>query len=75
MFQNTDDARIAGYRPLIPPAILSEELPLTEGASNTVANARQAASAIVRGDDDRLLVVTGPCSIHDPKAGLDAECG
>ena len=71
MFQNTDDARIAGYRPLIPPAILSEELPLTEGASNTVASARQAASAIVQGKDDRLLVVTGPCSIHDPKAGLE----
>ncbi len=71
MFQNTDDARIAGYRPLIPPAILTEELPLSEQASNTVASARQAAAAIVRGADDRLLVVVGPCSIHDPKAALE----
>ena len=71
MFHSTDDERIAGYRPLISPAILMEELPLSETASNTVAQARRAAEAIVRGDDDRLLVVTGPCSIHDPKAALE----
>ena len=71
MFQITDDERIAGYRPLLPPAILMEELPITEQASNTIANARRAAEAIVRGEDDRLLVVVGPCSIHDPKAALE----
>ena len=71
MFHSTDDERIAGYRPLISPAILMEELPLSETASNTVSQARKAAEAIVRGDDDRLLVVTGPCSIHDPKAALE----
>lgn len=71
MFQTTDDERIAGYRPLLPPAILTEELPITEQASNTVAAARKAAAAIVTGADDRLLVVTGPCSIHDPKAALE----
>ena len=71
MFHSTDDERIAGYRPLISPAILMEELPLAETASNTVNEARRAAEAIVRGDDDRLLVVTGPCSIHDPKAALE----
>jgi len=71
MFQITDDERIAAYRPLIPPVILMEELPLTEQASNTVASARREAEAIVRGEDDRLLVVTGPCSIHDPKAALE----
>ncbi len=71
MFQITDDARIAGYRPLLPPAILTEELPLTEHATNTVARARQATERIIRGDDDRLLVVVGPCSIHDPKAALE----
>ena len=71
MFQTTDDERIQGYRPLIPPAILMEELPISEHASNTVANARKTAEAIVRGEDDRLLVVTGPCSIHDPKAALE----
>ena len=71
MFQTTDDARVIGYRPLIPPAILMEELPLTEQTSNTVANARKACEAIVKGDDDRLLVVSGPCSIHDPKAAME----
>ncbi|MCC6708000.1 MAG: 3-deoxy-7-phosphoheptulonate synthase [Gammaproteobacteria bacterium] len=71
MFHSTDDERIAGYRPLISPAILMEELPVSEQAANTVAEARRAAEAVVRGEDDRLLVVTGPCSIHDPKAALE----
>lgn len=71
MFHSTDDERIAGYRPLLPPAILTEELPLTEQAANTVADARKAAAAIVSGADDRVLVVAGPCSIHDPKAALE----
>ncbi len=71
MFQITDDARIVGYRPLLPPAILMEELPLTEHASNTVSRARHSAEQIIRGQDDRLLVVVGPCSIHDPKAALE----
>ena len=71
MFHITDDERIAAYRPLISPAILMEELPVSEQASKTVAGARRGAEAIVRGEDDRLLVVTGPCSIHDPKAALE----
>ncbi len=71
MFQTTDDARIVGYRPLLPPAILMEELPLTEQASNTVSRARHAAEQIIRGQDDRLLIVVGPCSIHDPNAALE----
>ena len=71
MFQVTDDARIGGYRPLLPPAILMEELPLTEHASNTVSRARANAEKIIQGLDDRLLVVVGPCSIHDTKAALE----
>jgi len=71
MFRTTDDLRIAQLRPLIPPAILMEELPITEQASGTVADARDEASRIIRGEDDRLLVVVGPCSIHDPKAALE----
>lgn len=71
MFQVTDDVRIEGLRPLIPPAILMEEMPITEHASNTIARARTIASNIVKGQDDRLLVVVGPCSIHDPKAALE----
>jgi len=71
MFQVTDDVRIDGLKPLISPAILMEEMPITEHASNTIAAARKIASDIVRGSDDRLLVVVGPCSIHDPKAALE----
>ncbi len=71
MLQHTDDLRIEQVKPLIPPAILMEELPLTETASNTVANARRDVEAILRGDDDRLAVVVGPCSIHDPEAAIE----
>ena len=71
MFQITDDVRIAALRPLIPPAILMEELPITEQASNTIANARKEAEQIIAGEDDRLIVVAGPCSIHDTKAALE----
>jgi 3-deoxy-7-phosphoheptulonate synthase len=71
MFYRTDDLRIENLRPLIPPAILMEELPLTETGSAVVAHAREVASRILRGEDDRLLLVVGPCSIHDPLAGLD----
>ncbi len=71
MFHETDDLRIEGLRPLISPAILMEELPLTEAASTTVADARDSIGAILKGEDDRLVVVCGPCSIHDPEAGLE----
>ncbi len=71
MFEVTDDARIVGYRPLLPPAILIEELPLTEHASHTISRGRRQAEKIIRGEDDRLLVVVGPCSIHDTKAALE----
>ena len=71
MFHVTDDLRIDNLRPLIPPAILMEELPVSEYISNVVANNRQIASSIVRGEDDRLLVIVGPCSIHDSVAALE----
>ena len=67
----TDDLRIAGINPLISPAVLAYYLPLTEQASELVASTRAQADAILRGDDDRLLVVVGPCSIHDPEAALE----
>ena len=68
MQQVTDDLRIATLRPLIPPAILMEELPITAAGSQTVAGARQQISDIIAGGDDRLVVVVGPCSIHDSDA-------
>ena len=71
MIQDTDDLRIADLRPLLPPAILMEEHPVTENASNTVARTRNDATDIIHGRDDRLLVVAGPCSIHDPMAAVE----
>ncbi|HWA74988.1 MAG TPA: 3-deoxy-7-phosphoheptulonate synthase [Polyangiaceae bacterium] len=66
-----DDVRIENLRPLVPPAILMEELPLDERQTARVASGRAEVGAIVDGRDDRLLVVVGPCSIHDPAAALD----
>ncbi|HVU37858.1 MAG TPA: 3-deoxy-7-phosphoheptulonate synthase [Opitutales bacterium] len=71
MFRNTDDVRIEQQRPLIPPAILVEESPLSERASQLVSESRQQIGRILHGQDDRLLAVVGPCSIHDPVAALD----
>jgi 3-deoxy-7-phosphoheptulonate synthase len=70
-FHQTDDLRIQGVNPLISPAVLAYYLPLTEQASALVAGARREADAILRREDDRLLVVVGPCSIHDPEAALE----
>ena len=71
MIKRTDDLRITEVRPLIPPAILLEEIPITERVSNIVSDARQAIAGAVQGRDPRLVVVAGPCSIHDPKAALE----
>src|ERR1700687_1035094 len=62
--RGTDDLRIQDVRPLIPPAILLEELPISERASNVVADARVTLTSIVHGDDSRLAVIVGPCSMH-----------
>src|SRR5512145_97209 len=67
----TDDVRIESLRPLLPPAILMEEIPASEAAKAFVANSRNEVARIVHGQDERLLVIVGPCSIHDPEAGLD----
>ena len=67
----TDDLRISGINPLISPAVLAYYLPLTEQASELVATSRAQADAILRGEDDRLLAIVGPCSIHDPEVALE----
>ena len=67
----TDDLRISGLNPLISPAVLNYFLPVSEAAAEVVASARDQADAILRGQDDRLLVIVGPCSIHDPEAALE----
>ena len=71
MFRPTDDLRIRDVRPLIPPAILLEEIPITEQASNLVYETRQTIANIIAGRDSRLTLVVGPCSIHDTKAALE----
>jgi 3-deoxy-7-phosphoheptulonate synthase len=71
MLHATDDLRIEKIRPLIPPAILMEDLPLSEAASTTVAESREAIARSLRGRDDRLVVVVGPCSIHDVAAARE----
>ena len=67
----TDDLRIGAIRPLIAPAVLAEEIPLTDQAAGVVEDTRQAVEAILDGKDHRLVVVVGPCSIHDPGAALE----
>lgn len=68
---DTDDLHIAQLKPLIPPAVLIEEFPVTDKASETVALARRNIEQILEGVDDRLVVVVGPCSIHDTKAAME----
>ena len=67
---NTSDIRIRSVRPLISPAILEDELPLCEVGSSAIQRARREVAKVIMGQDDRLLVVVGPCSVHDPEAAL-----
>ena len=67
----TRDLRVEGYRPLIPPAIMLDELPLSEAGSRTVASARDELVRILDREDDRVIVVVGPCSVHDVGAAME----
>ncbi|MCL1090095.1 3-deoxy-7-phosphoheptulonate synthase AroG [Shewanella profunda] len=71
MHYQNDDVRIKEVKELLPPIAILERFPASEKASATVFNARQSIHHILAKDDDRLLVVIGPCSIHDPKAALE----
>jgi 3-deoxy-7-phosphoheptulonate synthase len=71
MHQPTSDLRIRAQKPLIAPAVLEDELPLADAGAEMIAQTRREIAAIVTGADDRLLVVAGPCSIHDPAAALE----
>jgi 3-deoxy-7-phosphoheptulonate synthase len=70
MYQ-TDDVRINKIKDLLPPIALLERFPASEKATKTVVAGRAAIHNILNDKDDRLLVVIGPCSIHDPKAALE----
>ncbi|WP_268739388.1 MULTISPECIES: 3-deoxy-7-phosphoheptulonate synthase AroG [unclassified Avibacterium] len=66
-----DDTRIGNVEQVLPPIALIEKYPASDVAINTVKKARQQAHNIIHRKDDRLLVVIGPCSIHDPKSALE----
>ncbi|QIZ75588.1 3-deoxy-7-phosphoheptulonate synthase AroG [Ferrimonas lipolytica] len=66
-----DDVRINEIKELLPPVAILERFPATEAAAATVLAGRTAIHNILAGQDDRLLVVVGPCSIHDPVAALE----
>lgn len=67
----TDDTRIQRRKPLVTPALLMDEIQPSEHALQTVENARNEISRILNGTDDRLIVITGPCSIHDIAAAKE----
>ena len=71
MKYHTDDLRIQAITEVSPPSQVHEEFPITDVAARTVHDARQAIHDILHGKDDRLLVIIGPCSVHDPAAALD----
>ena len=71
MIFKTDDVRITGLQEVLPPITLHEEFPMDEKASETVYHARNAIHNILHGQDDRLVVITGPCSVHDPDAARE----
>lgn len=71
MFYRTDDLRIRSTKVVLPPVFLEEEMPVTEAASATVYHARREIVDILGRRDPRLLVIAGPCSIHDPAAARE----
>ena len=71
MVHEIDDVRIQNIRPLMAPEILLEDLPLSDSQNETVFAGRREIERVIDGEDDRLVLVVGPCSIHDPEAGLE----
>jgi len=71
MNYQTDDLRINEIKTIMPPAVLLEEIPVTELAAKNTYDTRQAIHNILSGNDDRLVVITGPCSIHDIKSATE----
>jgi 3-deoxy-7-phosphoheptulonate synthase len=67
----TSDTRVKAYDPLLAPMALLDELPLDDGLAKTVEQARADICSVLDGVNDRLLVIVGPCSVHDPLAALE----
>src|SRR3954464_15651034 len=68
---NTSNLRVTGYQPLVTPRELNAELPIHDARAAVVERSRDEVHRIVTGADDRLLVVVGPCSVHDPVAAVE----
>jgi 3-deoxy-7-phosphoheptulonate synthase len=71
MIYKTDDVRISGLHEVRPPEELHNEFPMTEKASETVYKTRDSIHKILHAEDDRLVVIVGPCSVHDPDAARE----
>ena len=71
MTHKVDDVRIREIKELAPPSHVIREFPVSDTAERVTYEARQGIHAILHAADDRLLVIIGPCSIHDPKSALD----
>lgn len=69
--QSTEDLRVEDYLPLMTPSALTEELAITEAVNRTVVTGRENIQNILAGKDNRLMVIVGPCSIHDKEAAFD----
>lgn len=68
-----DDIAVESYDVLVPPGLLKQEYPLTDKAKATIQSARNASMDVIDGVDDRVLVIVGPCSIHDAAQGLEVR--
>jgi len=68
---NTDDLRITETKQVVAPVQVHDEIPLTDAAVNTILHARSEIHKVLTGKDDRLVVIIGPCSIHDTKAAKE----
>ncbi len=71
MTYRTDDVRIKEIKELAPPSHLIREFPISDSVSKVVYDARKAIHNILHSNDDRVFVVVGPCSIHDPQAAIE----
>jgi len=69
--RRVDDTRIEATRPLVPPSVLLEEIPLSARHEDLVSASREAAARVISGEDQRLLVIVGPCSVHRPSEALE----
>ena len=71
MKYNTNNLRITSSAPIMVPNELMEMFPLSDGGSASIFQARETIANIISGQDKRLMVIVGPCSIHDPQAARD----